>query len=153
MSDTENHCIRVIDKKIERVATIAGKCGEIGFKDGFSLTSRLNKPKNMGFDRRGNIYIYDSGNNYIRLLEIPKIYSDLNDFVMKVKLKTLMHGSCFDLPKDYKDDYSISLDWNHFKYSLCYPKWLKNKKSDLQYFNFEIIENYCSKKYNLCPKV
>ncbi len=129
VSDTENHCIRLIDLKIKRVTTIAGFCGESGFKDGYPSTSRLNLPKNLGIDRKNRIYIYDSGNNYVRILETPEEYTDPESFVLQSTLKTMVHGSCFNI-ESYGDNNMNQVDLSKFKYSFCYSDWLKTEEGD-----------------------
>jgi len=56
------------------ITTYAGLCGEKGFKDGPLGHNRLSYPDNMGIDLDGNIYVYDSGNLYIRLIDTEGIY-------------------------------------------------------------------------------
>lgn len=50
--------------------TIAGKCGEAGFKDGIMGANLLNSPELVGVDNLGYIFIYDAGNKYIRMLDL-----------------------------------------------------------------------------------
>ncbi len=46
------------------VATLAG--GEAGFIDGLAHQARFNTPSGLAFDRRGMLYVADTGNNAIR---------------------------------------------------------------------------------------
>jgi len=48
--------------------TIAGICGDRGFKDGPISKNLLDSPTSLGFDNFSNLWIYDSGNRYIRKL-------------------------------------------------------------------------------------
>ena len=151
VSDSLNHCIRAIDLKAKRTVTIAGKCGEKGFKDGFLRTSRLNTPTYLGIDQKKRMYIYDSGNNYIRLLELSDNYEDLVSFVLEAKLKTLIHGSCRDISENYSDEVYQQLDLTKFRFSFCYADWLREDEGE-QYFDFETIENYCTDNYATCKQ-
>lgn len=151
VSDSMNHCIRAIDLKAKRTVTIAGKCGEKGFKDGFLRTSRLNTPTYLGIDQKQRIYIYDSGNNYIRLLELSDKYENLVSFVLGAKLKTLIHGSCRDIQEEYSDEVYKQLDLTKFRFSFCYADWLRDDEGE-QYFDFETIENYCTDNYATCKQ-
>ena len=68
IADRDNHCIRRIIIKQANVDTIAGVCGIPGFKDGLYGQNLLNKPELVATDKNGTIYIYDSGNRYIRMV-------------------------------------------------------------------------------------
>jgi len=65
-SDRSNERIRVIDSK-GKIRTYAGN-GKEGFKgdSGPALEASLDKPFGIAFDRKGNLYIADRGNNRIR---------------------------------------------------------------------------------------
>ena len=65
-SDRSNERIRVIDSK-GKIRTYAGN-GKEGFKgdSGPALESSLDKPFGIAFDRKGNLYIADRGNNRVR---------------------------------------------------------------------------------------
>lgn len=69
MTDSGNNCIRKIRLDVEITETVAGKCGTKGFKDGPLGINLLNSPTSIGVDDGGNIFFYDSGNNYIRMLD------------------------------------------------------------------------------------
>jgi hypothetical protein len=68
IADRDNHCIRRIYIKQANVDTIAGICGIPGFKDGLFGQNLLNKPELVSTDKNGTIFIYDSGNRYIRMV-------------------------------------------------------------------------------------
>ena len=51
VSDTMNHCIRIIDVKNKIVKTLMGTCGTSGFADGYRTIGLFNMPKNLGIDR------------------------------------------------------------------------------------------------------
>ena len=65
-SDRSNERIRVIDSK-GNISTYAGN-GKEGFKgdSGPALQASLDKPFGIAFDRKGNLYIADRGNNRVR---------------------------------------------------------------------------------------
>ena len=65
-SDRSNERIRVIDSK-GNIRTYAGN-GQEGFKgdSGPALQASLDKPFGIAFDRKGNLYIADRGNNRVR---------------------------------------------------------------------------------------
>jgi len=65
-SDRSNERIRVVDSK-GNISTYAGN-GKEGFKgdSGPALQASLDKPFGIAFDRKGNLYIADRGNNRVR---------------------------------------------------------------------------------------
>lgn len=65
ISDTDNHCIKIFDIVTKKIYLFFGTCGLAGFKDGFSYNTLLNKPTQLGYDRLGNVYVNDRGNNHI----------------------------------------------------------------------------------------
>lgn len=70
VADTGNHVIRAIDLSTGIVETVAGN-GEEGFAgDGDSpLEAELREPYGIAFDLEGNLYIVDTLNNRIRVIE------------------------------------------------------------------------------------
>jgi secreted PhoX family phosphatase len=68
------------------VSTHAGECGanNFGFKDGPLGINRFNKPDGIGIDDDGNLFVYDSGNNYMRMIR-PDGY-----------VVTFINGACFE---------------------------------------------------------
>jgi hypothetical protein len=95
------------------VDTVAGVCGISGFKDGLYGQNLLNKPELVATDSNGTIYIYDSGNRYIRMV----------DPATKI-MYTMIHGSCHL-------DYTTSLPKKRVPFGLelrpmiCFKKWIK----------------------------
>nr|MBC8284777.1 hypothetical protein [Nitrospinota bacterium] len=65
-SDRSNERIRMIDSN-GKISTYAGN-GKEGFKgdSGPALQASLDKPFGIAFDRKGNLYIADRGNNRVR---------------------------------------------------------------------------------------
>jgi hypothetical protein len=68
IADTGNHCIRRLVISKAHVDTFAGICGSPGFKDGPFGINQLKNPEMVGIDDNGIVFIYDAGNNYIRMV-------------------------------------------------------------------------------------
>lgn len=68
VADMDNEAIRRIDFSSGQVTTVAGGVGT-GFLDGPALTARFDKPTDIAVDVAGNIYVCDSRNDRIRLIE------------------------------------------------------------------------------------
>ncbi len=68
ISDTANHTIRKITPG-GVVTTIGGLAGVPGASDGNASTSRFNRPEGLAIDAQGNLYIADSGNHTIRVIQ------------------------------------------------------------------------------------
>jgi sugar lactone lactonase YvrE len=66
-SDTMHHCIRRLDTS-GNVLMYAGT-GIAGYKDGGPSNAQFNQPTAMAIDSRGNIYVADTFNNAIRIIE------------------------------------------------------------------------------------
>lgn len=65
VSDVSNHVIF----KYRRGGTsrvFAGTYGVSGYADGIGTSAKFNKPSSMCVDRRGNLWVVDSGNSLIR---------------------------------------------------------------------------------------
>lgn len=71
VADTLNHCIRIIDKE-GKVSTLAGK-GKSGYKDGNLEEALFNEPTDVILDKKGVLYVLDSGNQCIRKIENNKV--------------------------------------------------------------------------------
>ena len=84
ITDKNNHCIRKVDLGKAEVSTFAGICTSPGFKDGPTGTNLFSSPDGLGIDDVGNLYVYDSGNKYMR-------YITTDGFV-----NTLINGACFE---------------------------------------------------------
>ncbi len=67
--DTENHAIRRIHSTTRQVTTIAGgRLGEDG-DGGPAALAAMNRPHGCDLDAQGNIYVADSNNHRIRVVE------------------------------------------------------------------------------------
>jgi sugar lactone lactonase YvrE len=68
--DTENQAIRRIDAKTGVIATVAGNAQRGGAGDGGPATAaQLDRPHGVAVDRAGKIYIGDTNNHRIRVVE------------------------------------------------------------------------------------
>ena len=68
VADTGNHAIRRIDHE-GNVTTVAGTAGVYGFQDGEAGTALFDSPKGLAFGDDGRLFIADTGNHLIRVLE------------------------------------------------------------------------------------
>lgn len=69
VADTENHIIRVVDLATDRIDLYAGAGGEAGDVDGSLLDARFNMPRDLEMTPDGLMYVADSDNNKIRLID------------------------------------------------------------------------------------
>jgi trimeric autotransporter adhesin len=69
IADADNHCIRMVMTSTGIITTVAGS-GVAGYSDdgGLATSAALSYPYGIAVDGSGNIYIADTGNNYIRML-------------------------------------------------------------------------------------
>ena len=69
-ADNGNNAIRRIDAFSGLITTVAGRIGSHGYTgDGGAATAAtLNSPNGICFDASGNLYIADTGNNVVRML-------------------------------------------------------------------------------------
>ena len=67
VADTGNHAIRLIKSGISLVCTVAGT-GISGDSYGIGVQSQLSSPHSIACDYSGNIYIFDTNNHKIKLL-------------------------------------------------------------------------------------
>ena len=136
VTDSKNHCIRKIDLVNIEVTTFAGECTEEGFKDGPLGINRFNEPQGLGIDSVGNLYVYDAGNRYIRLIS-PEGY-----------VKTLVQGACFE----YKFGEDIKNSYNYKgQYLLCFKNWTKTSGEPIEHIYYSNDEEYCYENIVNCP--
>ncbi|MFD2445147.1 S-layer homology domain-containing protein [Bacillus sp. CGMCC 1.16607] len=76
ISDTQNQLIRTVSKdgKVSTFSGIANETDSYGLPKGDYLNgdrkiAKFNQPKGLVFDKQGNLYIVDSGNNAIRKID------------------------------------------------------------------------------------
>ena len=69
IADTNNHRIRRIDAATRMISTIAGTgTATYGGDHGPATAAALSRPSQLAFDRQGNLYIADTGNNRVRMI-------------------------------------------------------------------------------------
>lgn len=67
VADTNNHTIRKITPA-GVVTTFAGTAGVAGSSDGTGSAARFSSPQGLSVDTAGNVYVADSGNHTIRMI-------------------------------------------------------------------------------------
>ena len=72
-SDTMNHCIRRLDSS-GNLTLYAGTPGEYGYNNGPPMVSMFNQPTAVAIDRSGNLYVADTMNDAIRVIERNYVY-------------------------------------------------------------------------------
>jgi sugar lactone lactonase YvrE len=70
VSDTENDTIRKIDVASGEVTTVAGAPRVRGKTDGNLVDARFSEPEGIALDPSGKLYIADTDNNLIRVLDL-----------------------------------------------------------------------------------
>ena len=146
VADTMNHCIRLLDLATNIVRTVAGICGTSGFMDGPLGNNMMSQPNALGMDEGGNIWIYDKGNSYIRIL---KIDPTTPDWFAKGNLYTMVKGVCADKPPQIQPDYPS----NTSRFSLCYGNWIKQSGLPSEHiFDEVMLESYCTDHFTNCPE-
>ena len=146
IADTRNNCIRLLDLETETVKTLAGVCGTSGFKDGPIGISKLNQPTSLGVDEGGNIWIYDSGNRYIRML---KIDPTVESWWEKGLLFTMIKGSCMAKPSQIPSVFTSPTS----RYSICYTSWIKTSGEPTEHiFNLTRLNQYCTDLFTNCSQ-
>jgi sugar lactone lactonase YvrE len=66
IADTQNHCIRRVDRN-GQVSRFAGVCAAAGgFQDGEAATARFNQPRALVVGPDGSVFVADSANNRVR---------------------------------------------------------------------------------------
>lgn len=71
-SDRMNHCIRMLDTS-GNISLYAGS-GIAGYQNGGPDTARFNQPTSVAIDLSGNLYVADTFNNAVRIVERNIIY-------------------------------------------------------------------------------
>ena len=71
IADTQNHCIRKVDRVTGIITTVAGKPELPGYKEsGQATNAEFNEPQGVYLDASGNLFIADTGNCMIRKVDI-----------------------------------------------------------------------------------
>jgi DNA-binding beta-propeller fold protein YncE len=79
IADTGNHCIRKVDAE-RMLTTIVGTCGGAGGFGGDGGPARdalLNAPHGVAVDAAGNIYIADTENHRVRMVNVEGVISTI----------------------------------------------------------------------------
>lgn len=69
VADTEQHTIYRIDPD-GNTFVLAGSEGSAGYVNGVSAVARFNAPRGLAVDASGNLYVADTGNGKIRVIDI-----------------------------------------------------------------------------------
>lgn len=92
-SDTSNHRICKIDTS-GNLSTYAGSTtGESGFINGSNTICRFNNPTAIAVDRACNLYVADTGNNAIRIVEFNKVYDASGNVIGTDRLINTLVGT------------------------------------------------------------
>jgi len=117
------------------VTTVGGICGTPGFLDGPLGVNKLNSPGLVGTDEAGNIFVMDSGNRYVRIID-PDGY-----------MKTLINGACFETGKG-KFVQNVNIPE-----TICYKSWIKKSGMPNEHIYIETQtenETKCLKHMTQC---
>lgn len=146
VADTKNHCIRLLNLTSETVLTLAGRCGSNDFKDGPLGVNMLDSPTSLGVDEGGNIWIYDSGNRYVRML---KLDPTVDKWWEKGLLFTMLKGSCMPKPTQIPTIFTSPAS----RYSICYTSWIKTSGEPSKHiFNLTRLDQYCTDLFTKCTQ-
>ena len=111
VADTKNHCIRKVVLQQRNVETVAGVCGRPGFVDGVFTTNKLFRPEVVGVDAQGYLFIYDAGNEVVRMVDLDG------------NMHTLIDGAC-------RSDHTMPNPAIPFDLEVrgmvCYKRWSKS---------------------------
>lgn len=112
IADSKNHCIRKLTVEKAEISTYAGVCGTPGFLDGLYGSNKLYLPTLVGVDAEGYLFIFDSGNNYIRMVDPETQY-----------MHTLIQGAC---KEDKNTVPSLKVPFQlKLRAMICYRTWIK----------------------------
>ena len=69
--EREGNCVRKIEAKTGRISTVAGVPGQKGYggDNGLALFATLNGPKSLCLDAQGNLFIVDTENHAVRVVD------------------------------------------------------------------------------------
>jgi hypothetical protein len=126
ISDTNNHVVRRVDTRYERIITLVGKPQEAGMRDGSGGNARLRFPQSLGLDQTGdNLMVLDNGRRirHVKVnLAVPTI-------------TTLVDGSCRSISR-----YTM-LTSIEFRTVGCHTDWSARDTDDngVELHRFETI--------------
>lgn len=128
IADTNNHCIRKVDLVTAEVSTYAGVCTKKGFKDGNRGTNLFNLPTGIGIDDYGNVYVYDSGNSYMRVIYPSGVVA------------TMLNGACYQYTM--KDNIKNKFGFKSTTL-LCFKNWIKTYGKPNEHIYIAGEDNTC----------
>ena len=136
IADKGNNCIRILDLSSRTSKTYAGICSQQGFKDGLLGDNLFFQPESLGVDLYGNVFVFDSGNQYIRLIKT-------NGCVV-----TLVPGAC---RRDFRFDSKV-IPGRSLKndYVTCYREWMNSTSGDSVCYS-QNQQSFCYDEIFLCP--
>jgi len=85
--DTLNHAIRFINLTTGNVSTIAGRLGQEGYRDGVRVMALFSNPMGITISPDGRrIYIADTGNHIVRVLDGMRVETVAEGFLLPMGL-------------------------------------------------------------------
>jgi len=86
--DTLNHAIRFINLNTGNVSTIAGRLGQEGYRNGVRVQALFSNPMGITISPDGRrIYIADTGNHIVRVLDGMRVETVAEGFLLPMGLK------------------------------------------------------------------
>jgi len=79
IADTNNHCIRRLDTSGN--LTIYAGSGIPGYRNGGPTIAQFNTPTALAVDMAGNLYVADTENNAVRIIERNYVYDSSNNII------------------------------------------------------------------------
>jgi len=76
VADSRNHAIRKVTTN-GVVTTFAGQLGVAGTANGTGTGAQFDSPSGLAFDKNGNLYVSDTGNNTIRKITTSRVVSTI----------------------------------------------------------------------------
>jgi len=103
--------------------TLAGDCGTEGFKDGPLGVNLFNSPGSLGVDDAGNVFVRDSDNVYMRIINGTGIIYCFHLLISKKGfVQTLIQGACREA---YNQAPIMVLTTMKVRLVTCYRNWIK----------------------------
>ena len=87
---------------------MAGVCGRPGHVDGVYTANKLNRPEVVGVDAQGYLFIYDAGNEVVRMVDLDGV------------MHTLIDGACRRDKTMPTPDIPFDLE---LRGMVCYKRW------------------------------
>jgi len=97
VADTGNNRICKLDLSGNFITYAGSSVGTSGYLDGEALNAQFNGPTAIAIDKRGNIYVADTGNNAIRIIEFNNIYDSSRNIIGINKLVNTLVGGGLDI--------------------------------------------------------